>query len=274
MFRAFALVLCLSLAGLIAATTGLAPEAMESAGRLFITGAQGTAHVALINGQVLAYPAWADWLALAAALTLAILACRRAFKTEPFSLISAGRGVLAMILATAAAALLADVSRRLIGIYPAFADQYFGRLPFRLDRIVIAALVVGATAGSFALAGFGRARYFSAFAGAFGLGLILALGLSPIAPAAAAMADWTLLFAAALAAALALRWDGVRGRRSAQMFAALLGGLVLAQLLYLARPFQAGMGGDGLAAFTALAALATFPLLWPRPRRVAQSARL
>ena len=259
MFRAFALVLCLSLAGLIAWNAGL-----SAAEPLFVAGVHGTAHVALIDGRVLAYPAWADWLALAFALALAVLACRRAFKTEPFSLVSAGRGVLAMILATAAAALLAGLPDRWVGLDP--------RL--NLDQAVLAALIVGATAGSFALAGFGRARYFSAFAGAFGLGLILALGLGQIAPTAAVMADWSLLFAAALAAALALRWDADWSRRSAQIFAALLGGLFLAQMLYLAQPFHAGIGGDSLAAFTALAALALFPLLWPRPRRVASSVAL
>jgi hypothetical protein len=266
MFRAFTLALCLTLAGLIAWAAGLGPEVTASAGRLFIAGADGTVHVALIDGRMLAYPAWADVAGLVAALALAALACRRAFKLEPFSLVSAGRGVLAMILATAAAAL----STRAPDI---LASQGL-RLSPAIDRAVLAALIVLATVASFALAGIGRARYFSAFAGAFALGLILALGLGQIAPTTAVVADWTLLFAAALAAALALRWDAAWSRRSAQIFTALFGALALAQLLYLVQPFGADVSGDGLAAFTALAALALFPLLWPRPRQVASLAQL
>jgi len=260
MFRAFTLALCLALAGLITWAASPGPEVITSAGRLFIAGAQGTVHVALIDGRVLAYPAWADVAGLVAALALAVLACREAFKIEPFSLISAGRGVLAMILATAAA-VLAGAPDVLAGLGHHLGPAF--------DRIALAALIVGATVASFTLAGIGRSRYFSAFAGAFGLGLILALGLRQFAPTTAVMADWTLLFAAALAAALALRWDGNWSSRSAQIFSALLGGLFMAQLLYLAQPFRTGIGGDGLAAFTALAALALFALLWPRPRRVA-----
>ena len=259
MFRVCALVLCLMMAGMTAWNAGLGAEATANAGPLFIAATQPTVHVTLVSGQALAFPVWADWLALAAALALAVIAGRHAFKTEPFSLSSAGRGVLALVLATAAARLASSLPDGAIGLAP--------RL--HLGRAVLAFVIVGATAASFALAGFGRARYFSAFAGAFGLGLILALGLRQIAPAAAVVADWTLLFAAALAAALALRWDGAWSRWDAQVFAVLVCGLALAQLLFLTRPVLAGLGRDGLAALTALAALTLFPLLWPRPRRVA-----
>ena len=99
---------------------------------------------------------------------------------------------------------------------------------------------------TFLFLGIGRARFWSAYAGASGLVLLLALVLQVMAPLAAFVLTWPLLVVGAMVWGLAERWDGARLRPSATVFAAALAVPALAQLIYLSHPIALAICAFGL----------------------------
>ncbi len=61
----------------------------------------------LLGGPMIAYPAWGGWIVLALAAAVAGLSLRKAFRTEPFSLLDAVRGAAGLLLMAIVAASLA-----------------------------------------------------------------------------------------------------------------------------------------------------------------------
>jgi hypothetical protein len=223
----------------------------------------------LLGGPIVAYPVWAGWLLLAGAAGVLAVSFRRAFASEPFGWASALRGAGALILTAVAAGLVLLLIREGTGAGVGLLGEKPLLARFGLYEAALAAGCLGSALACALIAGEGRSRFWSAYSGACALGLALALGLQVLAPLTAYLATWPLLIAAVLAAALAFRWEGSARAGSAQVFAAALAVLPLAQLLYTAHPIALSIGAElpaVFAVFTVLAALMLFPLLWPHGR--------
>ncbi len=228
-----------------------------------------------LGGFVVAYPAWGGWLVLAAAAALAGLGLARAFKDEPARLADILRGVGAVLLATAAGGGLFVAARTLTAVPLSFAGEKALFAGFWIYEAALAFAALAAAILAFRLAGLGRPRYWSAFAGAFGLVLAFAAAVQALAPEVDYLLAWPLVAAAAIAAALAARWNGAWTRPSAVVFAALAGAVVLGHLLYVADTLTLGVGTEVPAAVAVLLPMATvllFPLLWPDPDDTGRTA--
>ena len=220
----------------------------------------------LLGGPMIVYPTWAGWLVLAAAGALAWVSLRKALAVERWSLVDTLRGAGAMLLTAALAALLLHLARLGTGVGGSFRAEKALLSRFDIFEAALALICLGVSIVVPAVVGLGKPRFWSAFAGALGLGFVLAIGLQAAAPLVAFMLAWPLLVATLIAAALAFRWVGGWERPSAAFFVALVGGLALAQLAYVAHPVALGVGAElpeALAAFLLMAALPFFPLLWP-----------
>lgn len=220
----------------------------------------------VLGGFVIAYPAWAGWAVLAAAAALAGLALTRAFKAEPARLSDVLRGTGAVLLATVAGGGLFVAARALTAVPLSFVGEKALFAGFWTYEAALAFAALAAAVLAFRLAGLGRPRYWSAFAGAFGLVLILAATVQALAPEVDYLLAWPLVASGAIAAALAWRWDGAWTRPSAVVFAALAGALVLGHLLYVADALTLGVGAElpaAMAVLMPMAAVLLFPLLWP-----------
>ena len=223
----------------------------------------------LLGGPVLAYPVWAGWLLIVGAAGVLAVSFRRAFGREPFGWGSALRGAAALILTFVAAGLVLFLVRRGTGAGLGLLEEKPLMARFGLYEAAIAAGCLGSAVVCALALGTGRSRFWSAFMGACGVGLVLAAALQIAAPLTAYLATWPLLVAALLAAALAFRWEGAAETSSARTFVAAVAVLPLAQLLYTAHPIALSIGTElpeVFALFTALVALMLFPLLWPDGR--------
>jgi hypothetical protein len=220
----------------------------------------------LLGGIVLGYPSLVGWLVLFADAALLYYAFRRAFRDEPFGLGSAIRGVVALALVLPVAGLSAYLLRLGTGIASTFAEEKALLARFDFYEVGLAAACLAAVLLVFLLVGMGKSRFWSAFAGACGLMLVLAAVLQVMAPLVAFVIEWPLIVVGIMAWALADRWDGGRVRPTALVFAAALATPVTAQLLYMAHPIALAVGAElpyAVAAPCMIGCLALFPLLWP-----------
>ena len=220
----------------------------------------------LLGGPVLAYPQLVGWLVLFADAALLYYAFRRAFRDEPFGLGSALRGVVAVALVLPVVGGLLYVLRRGTAAPFTFAEEKVLMARFDLYEAGLAGACLAGVLLVFLLIGMGKSRFWSAFAGACGLMLALAVALQVAAPLAAFIVAWPLAVAGVMALALAHRWEGGRLRPSALAFAAALAVPAVAELAYIAHPIALAVGSElpfALAAPTMIATLVLFPLLWP-----------
>ena len=220
----------------------------------------------LLGGVVIAYPWLAGWLFLFADAALLYHGFRRAFRDEPFGWFSAVRGAAAVVLILPAAGVLLYLMRHGTGAPFTFAEEKALIAQFPIYEAGLATACLAGVLLTFLFLGIGRARFWSAYAGASGLVLLLALVLQVMAPLAAFVLTWPLLVVGAIVWALAERWEGARLRPSATVFAAALAVPALAQLIYLSHPIALAVGAalpEALAAPAMIAALLLFPLLWP-----------
>ena len=220
----------------------------------------------LLGGVVIAYPAIVGWLFLFADAALLYYAFRTAFRLEPFGWFSAARGAGAIALILPVAGVLLYLVRRGTGAPTTFAEEKVLMAQFDLYEVGLAAACLAGVLLTFLFLGIGRTRFWSAFAGACGLGLFLALGLQIFAPLAAFALTWPLLIVGAIAYGLAARWEGERLTPTATVFVAALAAPAIAQLIYISHPIALAVGADlpfALAAPTMIASLLLFPLLWP-----------
>ena len=220
----------------------------------------------LLGGVVIAYPWLAGWLFLFADAALLYHGFRRAFRDEPFGWFSAVRGAAAVVLILPAAGALLYLMRHGTGAPFTFAEEKALIAQFPIYEAGLAAACLAGVLLTFLFLGIGRARFWSAYAGASGLVLLLALVLQVMAPLAAFVLTWPLLVVGAMVWGLAERWDGARLRPSATVFAAALAVPALAQLIYLSHPIALAIGAalpEALATPAMIAALLLFPLLWP-----------
>ncbi len=220
----------------------------------------------LLGGVVIAYPWLVGWLVLFADGYLLYRAFRRAFELEEFGWFSATRGAAALALILPVAGGLLYLMRRGTGAPFTFAEEKVLMANFPLFEVGLGAACLAGLLLTFLFVGIGRTRFWSAYAGACGLGLLLAAVLQVLAPLAAFVLTWPLLIVGALAWGLAERWEGARLRPTATVFAAALAAPVVAQLIYISHPIALAVGSQlpfALAAPTMIAGLALFPLLWP-----------
>ena len=220
----------------------------------------------LLGGAVIAYPGLVGWLFLFADAYLLHRAFRRAFRDEPFGWFSAVRGAAAVGLVLPVAGGLLYVLRRGTGAPFTFAEEKALIAQFPLYEAGLAAACLAGALLTFLFVGLGRPRFWSAYAGACGLGLALALVLQLVAPLGAFVLTWPLLVVGALAWSLAERWEGARLRPTATVFAAALAVPAVAQLIYISHPIALAVGAElpyALAAPAMIASLLLFPLLWP-----------
>ena len=220
----------------------------------------------LLGGVVIAYPWLAGWLFLFADGAILYYAFRKAFRLEPFSLFSAIRGGAALALVLPVAGVLLYLMRHGTGAPFTFAEEKALMAQFGLYEMGLAAACVAGVLLTFLFAGIGKTRFWSAFAGASAVGLVLALALQILTPLASFVVTWPLLIVGAIAWLLADRWDGERLKASALVFVAALAAPAVAQLIYMAHPIALAVGADlpfALAAPAMIASLLLFPLLWP-----------
>jgi len=220
----------------------------------------------LLGGVVIAYPAPVGWLVLLADAALFYYALRRAFRDEPFGWFSAARGAAAIALILPVAGFLLYLVRRSAGAASSFAEEKALMAQFDLYEAGLAAACLAGVLLTVLFVGLGRTRFWSAFAGAWGLGLGLAVALQASAPLAAFLISWPLLIVGIIAYVMADHWDGARLRPTATIFAAALAAPAVAQLIYLAHPIALAVGARlpfALAAPAMIAAIVLFPLLWP-----------
>ena len=220
----------------------------------------------LLGGPVISYPALAGWLVLFADAALLYYAFRRAFRDEPFGLFSAVRGAAAIALILPVAGILLYLLRRGTAVSFTFAEEKALLANFDLYEIGLATACLAGVLLTFLFVGIGRTRFWSAFAGACGFALFLALMLQVFAPLAGFIVAWPLAFAGIIAFGVAGRWDGARLSPTATIFAAALAVPAVAQLIYLAHPIALAVGSqipEALAAPAAIAGVLLFPLLWP-----------
>ena len=220
----------------------------------------------LLGGVVIAYPWLVGWLVLIADGYLLYRAFRRAFRDEEFGWFSAARGAAAVALILPVAGVLLYLMRRGTGAPSTFAEEKILIAQFPLYEVGLAAACLAGVLLTFLFVGIGRTRFWSAYAGACGLGLLLALVLQAAAPLAAFVLTWPLLIVGAVAWGLAERWDGERLRPTASVFAAALAAPAVAQLIYLSHPIALAVGAQlpfALAGPAMIAGLLLFPLLWP-----------
>jgi hypothetical protein len=220
----------------------------------------------LMGGVVIAYPALLGWLILFADGAILYYAFRKAFRLEPFGWFSGFRGAAAIALILPVAGVLLYLMRRGTGAPSTFAEEKALLAQFGLYEAGLGAACLAGLLLTFLFVGMGRSRFWSAFAGACALGMAMALALQVLAPPAAFVLTWPLLFVGAIAWLLADRWDGERLKPSALVFVAALATPVVAQLIYIGHPIALAVGADlpfVLATPVMIAALALFPLLWP-----------
>ena len=220
----------------------------------------------LLGAVVIAYPWLIGWLFLFADAALLYYGFRRAFRTESFGWFSAVRGAAAVALVLPAAGGLLYLMRHGTGAPSTFAEEKALIAQFPLYETGLAAACLAGVLLTFLFLGIGRVRFWSAYAGASGLALLLALALQIMAPLAAFVLTWPLLVAGGLVWGLADRWDGARLRPSATVFAAAVAVPAVAQLIYLSHPIALAIGAalpEALAAPAMIAAVLLFPLLWP-----------
>lgn len=220
----------------------------------------------LLGGVVIAYPAFLGWLILLADAALLYHAFRRAFRDEPFGWVSAARGAAAIFLVLPVAGVLLYLMRRGTGWPFTFAEEKALMAQFDLYEVGLAMACLAGVLLTFLFVGLGRSRFWSAFAGACGFAMVLALLLQIFAPLAAFALTWPLAVVGIIAYALADRWEGARLQPTASMFVAALATPAIAQLIYIGHPIALAVGADlpfALAAPAMIAALLLFPLLWP-----------
>ena len=228
--------------------------------------ATGPVYQDLLGGLLIAYPVWAGWLVIVAAAALAAPALGRMFKREALRLLDAARGALGLLMSLVLTTGLLWLVRALTGIPASFVQEKALTARFGLYEVALAGACTGSALLVFRLAGFGRTRFWSAFAGAFVLALILTTALQAMAPLVAFLLAWPLLVAGGIAALLAFGWNGERLRLPALAFTVPPCALALAQTAYMAHGLALAVGAglpEVLALTTMIACLVLFPLLWP-----------
>ena len=220
----------------------------------------------ILGGPVIVYPIWAGWLVLLAAAVIAGVGLRKVFKTEPFRWRDALRGAGGLLAVLIVCGLVMALVRIGVGVPSGFLEERPLLAQFEVYEAALAA--AGLAAAILALNGarLGGGRFWGAWAGALGLGLVFGVALQLAAPLTAFLVSWPLLAASINVAVIVLACRGRRRSRKALGVSIAFGALVLAELIYFAHAVALGVGADlpeVLAVFVMIAALAMFPLLWP-----------
>lgn len=205
---------------------------------------------------LLAYPPWAGWLPIVAALCLIAVAAVRGHRREPLVLANVALGLVAGVLVLGASAALLWLGRTATGVGFGFLEARPLLARFGLWEAAMGLIAAGALTGVFALAG-----RRGSWLGLLILAAAAAIALQAAQPLVAYAVAWPLLVAALAAALTALGDDrGPATRLSPVVVAALslgwIGGLAHFTALGLDAPWV-------LAAFAWLAGLSLWPLLEP-----------
>ena len=227
----------------------------------------------LFGALVIAYPPWAGWLVLGLAAAGLAVAFARAFRDEPFAWRRAFAGAGAVVLTALFAVALLTAARFLTGVPHGFAQQLPLLSRFGVYELALAAACLAAAAGAVALVSRGAASLWSAYAGASGVLMLLAIVAQALAPLGAQLIAWPLLITAAIA--LKLAFLGYPTQRGWLFLAAVMAATALGWLVALAHPVALAVGADlpqPLALLTVIALGPLFPLLWPGGRPLAAVA--
>ena len=220
----------------------------------------------ILGGPMAAYPAWGGWIVLLAAGVIGGLAFRKVFKTSPLRWTDAIRGAVALVLTVVLSALLLAIIRIGVGVPQGFMEQRPLLAQFAVYEAAMALAALGAAILALTAARLGGGRFWGAWAGALALCWLLGAALQLAAPLVGFVVTWPLLAACVNAAVLAFAFRGRRKGLPSLAATVVLGGLVLAELIYFAHGLALGVGADipeAVSVFVMIAALALFPLLWP-----------
>ncbi len=220
----------------------------------------------ILGGPMLVYPVWGGWIVLLASGLIGVLAFRRVFKSAPFHWTDAARGAAALLLTLVFSGLVLAVVRIGVGVPQGFMEQRPLLAQFGIYEAALALAALGAAILALTAARLGGGRFWGAWAGALALTWVLGVALQLAAPLVGFVATWPLLAACANAAMLSFACAGRRKSVPSLAATVVLGGLILAELIYFAHAVALGVGADipeALSVFVMIAALTLFPLLWP-----------
>lgn len=223
----------------------------------------------ILGHPIVGYPQWAGWLVWLAGAGLAVVALARARRVEPLSWVSALKGAGGLILAVVVAGLLMHGARWLTGARADFTGQRPMLAQFELFEAAVFMLGLSSLVLVFAGLAGRNPRPWSAWAGVLALGVVLAGALQALAPPTAFLFAWPLLAAGVVAVVVAFAGKGDFAAPASLAAMAVVGGLMLGQLLYMGDFVALGVGADMpavLAVFALLAGVILTPLLWSRMR--------